>query len=210
METNPQKRVTRIYQCELRALENEDYGTYIAGTPIVFSAEADLGYFKEIIDRGALDGTDLRDVPLFVNHNMDMIPLARSRRNNANSTMQLTPHEDGMDFRANLDVENNATAKELYSAIKRGDLDKMSFAFTIDKEEWEDLDSDYPTRHIKSISKVYEISAVNFPAYNQTSIYASRSEDKEALDNARHLVETKRAEERKAKIEEIRNILKEL
>lgn len=190
-------------------MENEQNGTYIEGTPIVFDAEADLGYFKEIIDRGALDGTDLRDVPLFVNHNTDMIPLARSRRNNANSTMQLSPNENGMDFRANLDIENNATAREVYSAISRGDLDKMSFMFTIDKEEWEDLDTDYPTRHIRSIKKVYEISAVNFPAYTQTSIYASRS-DEEALENARSLLESKRAEERSIKVAEVKEMLKEL
>ena len=164
-----EQKVTRIYQCELRALENEDYGTYVEGTPIVFSAEADLGYFKEIIDQGALDNTDLRDVPLFVNHNMDMIPLARSRRNNANSTMQLSPNENGMDFRANLDIENNSTAKELYSAITRGDIDKMSFAFTVAEDHY---DRASHTRVIERIAKVYDISPVSFPANPGTELSA--------------------------------------
>ena len=66
----------------------------------------------------------------------------------------------------------------------------MSFMFGIDGEEWEDLDSEHPTRHIKSISTVIEVSAVTFPAYKATEIYAR---DKTALDNAKIALDNARA-----------------
>lgn len=185
MKTQMRNRV--FFACEMRAQKDEEHGTFISGRPIVFNSFYDTGLFKETIDRGALDKTDLRDVKFLVNHNVDMIPLARSRNNNKNSTMQLMPCDDGMDIRVNLDVENNAEARALYSAIQRGDISGMSFMFGIDGEEWEGLDSDYPTRHITSISKVFEVSAVNFPAYEDTELNAR---SKNVLDNARSALES--------------------
>ena len=184
------ERTQVFFACEMRAKKDDTHGTYITGKPIVFDSRTDLGYFDEIIDRGALDKTDLRDVKFLVNHNTDMIPLARSRNNNKNSTMQLMPTDDGMDIRVNLDVENNADARALYSAIERGDISGMSFMFGIDGEEWEELESDHPTRHITSISKVFEVSAVTFPAYESTEISArcktTLDNVRSALDNAKH------------------------
>lgn len=173
----------RSYDFEVRALKDEKRGTYIEGKPIVYGDKYDCcGMFEETIDEGALDKTDLKDVRLLVNHNTDMIPLARSRNNNENSSMQLKVEKDGMYIRANLDTEKNNEAKSLYSAIERGDITGMSFMYTVDGEKWDDLDSDYPKRHITSISKVYEVSAVTFPAYENTSINAR---SKSVLDNAR-------------------------
>lgn len=172
----------RNYSFEIRANENEENGTFITGRPIVFESKTNLGYFDEVIERGALDKTDLRDVRFLVNHDTSKIPLARSRNNNANSTMQLVPDDNGMGIRVNLDIENNSEARALYSAVKRGDISGMSFMFGINGEEWEALDSDHPTRHITSISNVVEVSAVTFPAYESTEISAR---DKSALDNAR-------------------------
>jgi HK97 family phage prohead protease len=172
----------RSYSFEIRADKNDENGTFILGRPIVFDSKTDLGYFDEIIDRGALDKTDLRDVRFLVNHDTSKIPLARSRNNNKNSTMQLMPDDDGMAIRVNLDIENNSEARALYSAVQRGDISGMSFMFGIDGEEWESLDSEHPTRHITSISNVIEVSAVTFPAYESTKISAR---DKSALDNAR-------------------------
>ena len=81
-------KVTRAYNFEIRAEANESHGTYITGRPIVYGAKTDMGYFDEVIEPGALNLTDLKDVRFLVNHNTDMIPLARSRNNNENSTMQ--------------------------------------------------------------------------------------------------------------------------
>ena len=187
----PQKQtVTRAYNFEIRAENNEKNGDHITGRPIVYNSKTDLGWFDEIIEAGALDEANLKDVRFLVNHNTDMIPLARSRNNNENSTMQLEVDKDGMAIRVNLDTENNTEARNLYSAIKRGDITGMSFMFTIDDEEWEDLQSDHPTRHIRKIGTVYEVSAVTFPAYESTEISAR---DKEALDSAKATLDSVRS-----------------
>lgn len=178
----------RSYNFEVRA-EESDQGNIITGRPIVYNSRTDLGWFDEIIESGALNNTDLTDVRFLVNHDTSKIPLARSRRNNGNSTMQLTTDNDGLGIRVTLDTENNSEARSLYSAVQRGDISGMSFMFGIRDEEWEDLDSDHPTRHIKDISTVVEVSAVTFPAYESTEINAR---SKEALENARSAVETAR------------------
>lgn len=184
----------RQFQFEVRADQNEDHGDFLTGTPIVFGQKTDLGFWDEIIDRNALDNTDLKDVRFLVNHNTDMIPLARSRNNNANSTMQMSVTEEGMNIRVDLDTENNSDAKALYSAVKRGDLSGMSFMFSVDKDKWDDVESDHPTRTILSIGKVLEVSAVTFPAYAQTSIQARGLSD--ALESAKESLESAKAEKR--------------
>lgn len=200
------KKETRVYSFEMRADRDENHGTFIEGRPIVFNADTDLGYYTERIASGALDNTDLKDVRFLVNHDTSMIPLARSRNNNEHSTMQMSVDEEGMQIRVDLDTERNATAKELYSAIDRGDVSGMSFMFTVDGDKWDDLDSDHPTRTITSIGKVFEVSAVTFPAYEQTSIEA-KSRD-EALESAKATLESEKAEARKKQIiAEINNLL---
>ena len=188
----------RSFDFEVRAEENER-GHELTGTPIVFDQRTDLGWYDEIIDRHALDETDLRDVRFLVNHNTDMIPLARSRNNNENSTMQLIVGEEGMNIRVDLDTENNAESKSLYSAVERGDISGMSFMFIVDEDSWEDIDTDHPTRTVRSIRQVFEVSAVTFPAYSQTSIQARGLSD--ALESAKESLESVRAAKRKIELE---------
>lgn len=188
MTIKKKEYVKRNYTFEVRAEESET-GAIIIGTPIVYNSRTNLGYFEEIIEQGALNNCDLTDVRFLVNHDTSMIPLARSRRNNGNSTMQLTVDERGLSIRVSLDIENNADARSLYSAVQRGDISGMSFMLSIDGEEWENLDSDLPLRRIKSISCVLEVSAVTFPAYDATSIDAR---DKTALDNAKIALDSAR------------------
>lgn len=187
MKNNELQR--RSYAFEVRADQDDQGGNIITGRPIVYDKMTDLGWFDEIIERGALDKTNLQDVRFLVNHDTSKIPLARSRKNNKNSTMQLTVDNDGMAIRVTLDTENNADARSLYSAVQRGDISGMSFMFSIDDEEWENLESDHPTRHIRKIGTVVEVSAVTFPAYEQTEI---STRCKEALDSARQAVDTAR------------------
>ena len=190
---------TRAFSFEVRAEQNEQHGTFITGTPIVFNQATDLGWCEETISERALEGTDLKDVRFLIGHNTGMIPLARSRNNNENSTMQLTVTDEGMDIRVDLDTENNAEARALYSAVKRGDMTGMSFMFGVDKDSWEDIESDYPKRTVEHISRVLEVSAVAFPAYPQTSIQVASEGD--ALDSARASLESarKELEEQRAK-----------
>ena len=188
------KKEIRAFSFEVRAKEDEEHGHILEGRPIVYDQRTDLGWYDEIIEAGALEATDLKDVRFLVNHNTDMIPLARSRNNNANSTMQMSIDDGGMAIRVDLDVDNNVEAKNLYSAVNRGDIDGMSFMFSVDGDKWDDKESEHPTRTITSIGKVFEVSAVTFPAYEQTSIQARGLE--EALESAKSSLENARAEAR--------------
>lgn len=197
------KNEIRSFNFEVRAEQDEEHGHFLTGRPIVFGERTDLGWYDEIIERGALDTTDLKDVRFLVNHNVDMIPLARSRNNTENSTMQMSVDADGMVIRVDLDTENNADAKSLYSAVSRGDISGMSFMFNVDADAWEDIDTEHPTRHIRSIARVMEVSAVTFPAYSATSIQTRGLS--EALESAKESLESEKArlaaiEKRKQKI----------
>lgn len=210
-------REVRAFSCELRAERDEKHGDHIIGVPIVYNAKTDIGgWYEEMIAAGALDGADLRDVRFLVNHDTSMIPLARSRNNNENSTMQMTVEEDGLHIRVDLDTEGNTESRSLYSAIKRGDITGMSFAFCVETDSWEDLDTEYPKRTITGISKVFEVSAVTWPAYDQTSLEARSNAN--ALDSAASVLESARDQARKTaerrslaesilkKLEENRNV----
>ena len=172
----------RNYNFEIRANEDKENKNYtLTGRPIVYNSKTDLGYFDEIIEAGALDKANLKDVRFLVNHDTNRIPLARATEKNKNSTMRFSVDKNGMEISVELDVENNSEARALYSAVQRGDITGMSFMFTIDGEEWENLESEHPTRHIKSIGQVFEVSAVTFPAYEASEISAR---DKKSLDDA--------------------------
>lgn len=192
------KKEIRNFNFEVRAEQNEKHGNHLTGTPIVFNERTNLGWYDEIIESGSLAGTDLKDVRFLINHNTDMIPLARSRNNNADSTMQLEVTDKGMNIRVDLDTENNADARSLYSAVERRDLSSMSFMFVVRDDAWDDIDSDHPTRHIRAIDKVLEVSAVTFPAYEATSLEARGLSD--ALDSAKDSLESVKAELRKVKV----------
>ena len=215
-----ENKETRSFAFEVRAEENEKHGTFITGTPIVFNQATDLGWCEETISERALEGTDLKDVRFLIGHNTGMIPLARSRNNNENSTMQMTVTNRGMEIRVDLDTENNAEARALYSAVKRGDISGMSFMFIVDKDSWADAESDYPKRTVEHIKTVLEVSAVAFPAYPQTSIQVASEGD--ALDSAKASLESARrqlaedrerqaeAERRTAALERLNNLITEV
>ena len=177
----------RSYTFEVRADQDEQNGSVITGRPVVYSSETDIcGMFSEVIEPGALEGADLTDVRFLVNHDLNRIPLARSRNNNENSTMQLTPDNSGMSIRVLLDTENNSEARALYSAVQRGDISGMSFMFSVSEERWEGESTDYPKRHIIKIASIIEVSAVTFPAYPDTEINARG----DALESARAALES--------------------
>lgn len=186
----------RSFFCEVRAKKNDDKESILLGRPIVYESKTDIGgWFEEIIEKGALDKTNLKDVRFLVNHDLSRIPLARSRNNNGNSTMKLDVNDEGLDVEVKLDTENNADARALYSAVKRGDISGMSFMFTVKDEEWKNVDSDYPTRIIRAIKDVVEVSACTFPAYDDTEISA-RSHDNKVLDSARLVLDNARSKNR--------------
>lgn len=141
----------------------------IEGHAAVFNEYTQIGdSFIEVIEPGAFDSCDLSDVALLVNHDNQSLPLARTQ----SGTMTVWIDNIGLAFKAKLDVSNNPSAKELYSAVSRGDIRGMSFAFTVADDDWQDLNSDLPTRHIRKIKKIYELSAATFPAYEGTEVNA--------------------------------------
>ena len=181
---------------ELRAFSLPDLqvspeGNVVQGHAAVFGQAYDMyGLWTETIARGAFEKTDLSDVLFSVNHDLSKIPLARSRNNNVNSTLQLAVDNQGLSTRAMLDVENNSEAKSLYSAVGRGDISGMSYIFVVRNDEWTGLDTDAPKRTITDIAKVYEVSAVSMPANPGTDITAR---DASALESAKKTLDSARA-----------------
>jgi len=154
---------------ELRAADPAGESNLILeGMPIVFDTPTKIkdvfGEYTEIIKRGALDGADLSDTRLLYNHDMSKIPLARSPK-----TMQLTLDPAGLKMAAEL--PNTEEGRSVHTAVKRGDLSGMSFAFKVPKNG-DTFDAATNTRAINKIEKIYEVSIVPFPAYPQTSVEA--------------------------------------
>jgi len=134
----------------------------LEGLAVVFDQPAKVGRVTEIIDRRALDNCSLSDVCLLTNHDPGGIPLAR-----APGTLSLELTETGLQMRAELpDTEQG---RAVHEAVKRGDLSQMSFAFDVAAQEFDEATQ---TRTITEISRIYEISVVNFAAYPQTKIQA--------------------------------------
>ena len=142
----------------------------LVGNPVVYDTPTEIqlpdgGTYTEIIHRGALDECDLSDSTLIYNHDDTRVPLARSGR-----TMTLQVTDDGLHMRASL-AGDSPQAREVYSAVRRGDLSGMSFAFVVD-EGGSSYDPATNTRHITRIAKVYEVSVCPHPAYQTASVEA--------------------------------------
>ena len=170
---------------EYRAEKKDDNTGLIQGVPIVFEQPTSIGgWFEETIARGAISEDVLKDVAFFYNHDLNTKPLARTRTGKLGFTIE----NDGVHMDAEVNLERS-DSKDLYLAIQDGDIDGMSFMFRVEADEWSDLDTDYPKRRITKIGYVQEVSAVNYPAYSGTSIYArtdmSVDADIKALDEAR-------------------------
>ncbi|MDO4616869.1 MAG: phage major capsid protein [Lachnospiraceae bacterium] len=145
----------------------------LTGVAVVFNQPASIGSMKEIIVPDALRGVDLNDIVLITNHDGGQIPLARSPK-----TLDLSITERGLEMSAQLpDTEQ---ARAVYEAVKRGDLSQMSFAFDIGNYSF---DEQTQTRTITQISKIYEISIVNYAAYTQTNVQARNAGKEQTMNN---------------------------
>lgn len=140
----------------------------LTGTPIVFDTPTTIndprGSYTEVIERGALDGADISDTRLLYGHDTARVPLARAPK-----TMELKVTEKGLEMRAVL--ADTEAARSVYTAVERGDLDGMSFAFKV-PEGGDSYDRATNTRKIHKIEKIYEVSVVAFPAYPSASVEA--------------------------------------
>lgn len=165
-KTNAEKRFV-----EMRAVENDENKMIIEGYAITYDQPATHEYgsrkFTEVICRGALDSTDMKDVPLRYNHNDTWCIMARTR----NGSLQLIKDEVGLKIRAELiDTQSN---RDIYKSIQEGLIDGMSFSFTVadQGDEWSYGDSE-TTRKVTAINKLYDVSVVDTPFYDTTSVFA--------------------------------------
>ena len=160
--------------------DGEETKMVVEGYAIVFDEETLIGDeergFIEVIDKNALANTNVKDVPFKYNHNDTTLILARTR----NGSLSL---EELIDTTSNRDI---------YKCIEAGLLDKMSFAFTVKSQSW-DKSGKLPKRTITAIDRLFDVSVVDLPAYDQTSIQASSRSleiaeaELKALDDAENL-----------------------
>ena len=163
----------------------------IEGTPCIYNRETvlckdDYWEFREIIDSRAFDEADMTDVIFNFNHGGRVF--ARTR----NESLQLENKPDALHMKTELWQDDEGHA-ELYRDIKRKNLDKMSFAFTVKECEYHSFEKEdgknIRLRTITKIDKLYDVSAVDFPAYDATEISARRIFDaesgKEELEKAK-------------------------
>lgn len=175
----------RAFEC--RADANE---AVVDGYAAVFDApevmyEFDGVKYSEVIERGAFDEAQMGDVVMNFNHGGK--PVARTK----NGTLQLMVDDHGLKVRA--DLSSTAESRALYDEIKAGLIDKMSFAFTVNKEAY---NKDTRTRSIQGIKRVFDVAAVDFPAYESTAITARSYFEAEAereRAEARHALELAKA-----------------
>ncbi len=158
---------------EIRALDDDKM--IIEGYAITYDQPATHQYgkriFTEIIKRGALDKTDMKDVPLRYNHNDTWLIMARTR----NKSLELIIDDVGLKIRAELlDTQSN---RDAYKAIQAKLIDKMSFAFTVADggDNWT-FGEEETKREVTDIAKLWDVSVVDTPFYDSTSIYARRLE----------------------------------
>ena len=174
-----EKKIKEVRLREVRALEDEQAEKMvIEGYAIVFDEPTDLGYI-EVIERGALDNCDMSDVCLKYNHEDTYLIMARTR----NKSLQLEVDDRGLKIYAELiDTQSN---RDVYKSIKAGLLDKMSFAFIVSDANWDTVDG-RDIRRIKGIEKLFDVSVVDVPAYDQTEVYARSKEVAEKEQEAYH------------------------
>lgn len=192
-----QERQLRSFPFVLR--EDEEKGFYAEGYAIVFDRPTvlfeDGGIeYREVIDRHALDETDMEDVIFNYDHTGKI--MARTR----NDTLWLTVDEKGLFTRMRLD--GTQAGREMWEEIKKGYVDRMSFQFSIDPA-YDDYDPEAHLWTIRKIKRLYDVSAVSFPAYEQTSLDARKRAVQELEDQRRAQAEKQK------RMQELRRSIKE-
>ena len=167
-------------------LHEEEDKMILEGYALVFNNETLIGDqeygFIEEIDSRALSETKMKDVPMKYNHMDSFLIIARTK----NQSLSLTVDSIGLKVRAEL-LDTN-TNQDIYKMVRSGLLDKMSFAFTVDEQVW-NREGRIPKRTITKIERLYDVSVVDTPAYDATSIYARSLESMELELKAMDLAE---------------------
>lgn len=150
----------------------EGYAAVFNQRALIWESEWSGWKYMEVIDRNAFNGADMSDTVFKYNHGDVAMILARA----SNNTLTMNTDDKGLRISADIIDTNNGT--DVYKLIKRGDLNKMSFAFTVKSERTEvDKENKIYTRTITAFDKIYDVAVVDFPAYDGTSIQAARSKE---------------------------------
>jgi len=188
-----QKEIRKL-DLQFRAEDTEDGKMEIKGYAAVFNSPETYDY-TEVIDSKAFDGADMSDVVLRYNHNDSFMVLARTR----NKSLKLDVDDKGLMIDATLQ-DDITDHRNIYNAIKSGLIDKQSFAFTVEEDNY-DYDTD--TRTITKIGKLFDVSVVDQPFYNATDVSVARDLNNndflERRESIRKEVEEKKAEEERQK-----------
>lgn len=196
----------RKLDLQFRAEETEENKMEIKGYAAVFNSPETYGY-TEVISEKAFDEADMSDVVLRYNHNDSFMVLARTR----NGSLKLNVDEKGLYIKATLQ-DDITDHKNIFNAIKSGLIDKQSFAFVVDEDNY-DYDTD--TRTITKIGKVFDVSVVDQPFYNATDVSVARNQNEEFMEKrnqlrAAHEEELKKEEEKRILEERKQEVLKKL
>lgn len=149
----------------------EGYAAVFNQRALIWESEWSGWKYMEVIDRNAFNGADMNDTVFKYNHGDVAMILARA----SNNTLTMNTDDKGLRISADIIDTNNGT--DVYKLIKRGDLNKMSFAFTVKSERTEvDKENKIYTRTITAFDKIYDVAVVDFPAYDGTSIQARSKE----------------------------------
>lgn len=149
----------------------EGYAAVFNQRALIWESEWSGWKYMEVIDRNAFNGADMSDTVFKYNHGDVAMILARA----SNNTLTMNTDDKGLRISADIIDTNNGT--DVYKLIKRGDLNKMSFAFTVKSERTEvDKENKIYTRTITAFDKIYDVAVVDFPAYDGTSIQARSKE----------------------------------
>lgn len=156
----------------------------LRGYAAVFNSPAEIGgYFVESIAPGAFDSAMNADVMALVDHDSGRV-IGRTK----SGTLRLSQDTKGL--AVEIDVPNTTDGNDLWELVERGDLSGMSFGFRVTKQEWDDTDPEKPVRTIMAVD-LFEVSAVAFPAYDDTTL-AARS-----LESARKEAEAAKGDAEK-------------
>lgn len=176
---------------EVRSIgEGEEKQTHLQGYALTFdSLSEDLGCFREIIRKGALDNCIMDNVVLNINHDMDK-PLARNNKFEGIGALTLTVDEKGLFFDAV--PTDTSYSRDLITNMSVGLIDKCSFAFALDWSDneaqtwdWDNGKRGYDLRTINKIKEIFDVSIVTNPAYESTSC-TSYKRAKEDLENEKN------------------------
>lgn len=145
---------------EVRDAEGDEMT--LEGYAAVFNSETDLGAFREVIRPGAFDDVMDNDVRALINHDPNLI-LGRT----GNGTLELSTDERGLKYKVKLGDQQYA--RDFYESVKRGDISQSSFAFTIDKQSWNE---ERTVRSVDKVRQLLDVSPVTYPAYSAATVQA--------------------------------------